>query len=133
MERDFPPRCRLTLKPPPKNGATKRTTSCASLGILNREKYDYADFLSRFTSEGEAIKTSADEFDYIFYTYGLKLYKNMPLIEPLEYSNVKKIRDFAIVIDVSGSVEGKKVERFMTKTYNIMAQQENFFSKSTCI
>ena len=122
-------RAQVDLETTSKEWGDKTDDLMRSLGILNREKYDYADFLSRFTSEGEAIKTSADEFDYIFYTYGLKLYKNMPLIEPLEYSNVKKIRDFAIVIDVSGSVEGEKVERFMTKTYNIMAQQENFFSK----
>lgn len=26
-----------------------------------------------------------EKFDYVYYTYGLKLYRNMPLIEPLEY------------------------------------------------
>ena len=30
------------------------------------------------------MKINDDEFDYIFYTYGLKLYEKMPLIEPLE-------------------------------------------------
>ena len=39
-----------------------------------------------------------DSFDYVFYSYGLRLYGNMPLIEPQEWKEVKKVEDFAIVI-----------------------------------
>ena len=69
-----------------------------NLGEVNREKYDYTAFLKKFAVMGEAMKINDDEFDYVFYTYGLKLYKKMPLIEPLEYKDVKRIREFAIVI-----------------------------------
>lgn len=61
-----------------------------NLKSLNREKYDYTEFLKRFAVLGETMKINDDEFDYVFYTYGLQLYKNMPLIEPLEYKEVKK-------------------------------------------
>ena len=44
-----------------------------SLSAVTREKYDYADFLRRFAVLGEAMKVNDDEFDYIFYTYGMKL------------------------------------------------------------
>ncbi len=99
------------------------------LRAVNREKYDYADFLRRFAVLGEAMQVNDDEFDYIFYTYGLKLYENLPLIEPLEYKEVKRINEFIIAIDTSGSTSGELVQKFLNKTYNILKQQENFFTK----
>lgn len=89
-----------------------------NLRAVNREKYDYAAFLRKFAVLGEAMKVNDDEFDYIFYTYGLKLFGNMPLIEPLEYKEVKRIREFVIAIDTSGSVSGDLVQKFVQKTYN---------------
>lgn len=100
-----------------------------NLAAVNREKYDYADFLRKFASLGEVMQVNDDEFDYIFYTYGLNLYQNIPLIEPLEYKDVERIREFVIAIDTSGSVSGELVQNFVQKTYNIFMQQENFFSK----
>ena len=100
-----------------------------SLRAVTREKYDYADFLRRFSMLGEVMKVNDDEFDYIFYTYGMQLYERMPLIEPLEYKEVKRIKEFVIAIDTSGSVAGDTVQCFLNKTYNILKQQENFFIK----
>jgi len=100
-----------------------------NLAAVNREKYDYASFLKKFASIGEVMQVNDDEFDYIFYTYGLNLYQNVPLIEPLEYKDVKRIKEFVIAIDTSGSVSGELVQSFVQKTYNILMQQENFFSK----
>lgn len=94
-----------------------------------REQYDYTDFLKRFMVMGETIQTSEDEFDYIYYTYGLSHYGNMPLVEPLEYKDANKIRDFVIAIDTSASCRGEVVEAFLNKTYQIMTQKENFFHK----
>ncbi len=96
---------------------------------VNRERYDYGAFLKKFAIMGEAMKVNDDEFDYVFYTYGLKLYKNMPLIEPLEYKEVKRIREFVIAVDTSGSVSGELVQTFLKKTYNILQQTESFFSR----
>lgn len=66
----------------------------AALGEVNREKVDYAAFLRRFAVLGENVQINDDEFDYVFYTYGMKLYGRMPLIEPLEYKEVKRVREF---------------------------------------
>ena len=96
---------------------------------INKEKYDYAAFLKRFSVLGENVEINDDEFDYIFYTYGMKLYDRMPLVEPLEYKEVKKIREFVIAIDTSESVSGDIVQTFVTKTWNILKQSENFFRK----
>lgn len=100
-----------------------------NLRAVNREKYDYTAFLKKFAVLGEAMKVNDDEFDYIFYTYGMKLFGNMPLIEPLEYKEVKRIREFVVAIDTSGSVSGELVQKFMQKTYNILRQEESFFRK----
>lgn len=100
-----------------------------NLKEVNREKYDYTLFLKKFAVLGEAMKINDDEFDYIFYTYGLKLYDKMPLIEPLEYKEVKRIKEFVIAIDTSGSVVGEQVQTFIQKTYNILKSTESFFSK----
>ena len=100
-----------------------------NLREVNRERYDYTGFLKKFAVRGEAMKINDDEFDYIFYTYGLKLYEKMPLIEPLEYKEVKRIREFVIAIDTSGSVAGEQVQAFLQKTYNILMSTESFFSK----
>lgn len=101
-----------------------------SLSAVTREKIcRLCGFLRRFAVLGEIMKVNDDEFDYIFYTYGMKLYGNMPLIEPLEYKEAKRIKDFAVAIDTSGSVSGELVQKFVQKTYNILKQQENFFTK----
>lgn len=100
-----------------------------NLNAVNREKYDYTAFLKKFAVLGEAMKINDDEFDYIFYTYGLQLYEKMPLIEPLEYKEVKRIKEFVIAIDTSGSVSGELVQTFVQKTYNILKSTESFFSK----
>lgn len=99
------------------------------LSALNRERYDYTEFLKKFAVMGEVMNVNDDEFDYIFYTYGMQLYDRMPLIEPLEYKDEKRIREFAIAIDTSGSVSGELVQKFVQKTYNILKSEESFFKK----
>ena len=100
-----------------------------NLREVNREKYDYTSFLKKFATINEVMKINDDEFDYIFYTYGLSLYKKMPLIEPLEYKDEKRIKEFVIAIDTSGSVQGEVVQKFIQKTYNILKSTETFTSK----
>ena len=100
-----------------------------NLHEVNKEEVDYSEFLRKFAVFGEEMKIDEDSFDYNFYMYGLSLYKNIPLIEPLEYKEVKHIREFVIAIDTSGSVKGETVQAFIQKTYNILKQQESFFTK----
>lgn len=99
------------------------------LRAISQKKYDYSTFLKRFLTINEAMEINDDEFDYIFYTYGLKLYDNMPIIEPLEYSENNKIRKLFIAIDTSGSVKGDVVQGFMEKTYGILKASDYFSGK----
>lgn len=95
---------------------------------VTREKFSYSDLLSSFLQDSEALEINDDEFDYIYYTYGLKLYDNIPLVEPLEYCENNKIRKLIIAIDTSGSVKGTLVEGFVKKTYSIL-RETDFFKK----
>ena len=97
-----------------------------ALELPDPEEYDYERFLRRFMTRCEVVETSKEEFDYIYYTYGIQLYGDMPLIEPLEYREDKRVRDIVIVIDTSGSVRGDKVIGFLRKTANIMGQEKAF-------
>lgn len=100
-----------------------------NLKEMNREKYDYTAFLKKFATRTEVMKINEDEFDYVYYTYGLKLYYKMPLIEPLEYKDDKRVRQFVIALDTSGSTSGEMVQTFFNKTYNIMKSTESFTSR----
>lgn len=102
-------------------------TLVQNIRAVIREQYDYSEFLKKFASFGEEIKPSEDEFDYICYTYGLTHYGNMPLIEPVEYRDDHRIRDFVIAIDTSGSVAGEEVRGFIRRTCEILRQQDSFF------
>ena len=81
-------------------------------------KRDYRKFLERFLKTSER-KTPSEDFDYIYYCYGLSMYKNVPLIERLETSDKKDYSQIVIAIDVSGSTAGEPVKKFVEEVYAI--------------
>lgn len=91
-------------------------------------RMDYSEFLRKFAAPHEIMKISRDEFDLVYYTYGMELYGNMPLIEPLEYRDDSLIEDFVIAIDTSGSVQGRLVRTFLRKTWQILHTEGIFAS-----
>jgi len=100
-----------------------------NLEEATRDRYDYGEILRRFTVTGEDLMVNDDEFDYVYYTYGLSTYGNMPLVEPLEYKEIHKVKEFVIAIDTSASCRGSVVRAFLNKTYSILKGTENFFHK----
>lgn len=100
-----------------------------NLEETTRDRYDYSEILRRFTVTGEDITVNDEEFDTIYYTYGLQHYGNLPLIEPLEYKEVHKVKEFVIALDTSASCRGAIVKAFLQKTYSILKGSENFFHK----
>lgn len=99
------------------------------LRVENRERYDYRQFLRRFSVLKEELEVDPDSFDPVFYSYGMSLYGNMPLIEPLESKEVFRIEDFVIVIDTSMSCSGELVQRFLEETYDVLSESETYFRK----
>jgi len=98
--------------------------------VENRERYDYRRFLRKFAVLREEMQVDEDSFDYVFYTYGLELYGNMPLVEPLESKEISRIEDFVIVIDTSMSCSGDLVRRFLEETYDVLCQADSYFRKT---
>lgn len=97
--------------------------------VENRERYDYRAFLRKFAVMREEMQVNPDTFDYVFYSFGLSMYGNMPLIEYQEFKEVHKIQEFVIVIDVSLSTSGELVKTFLEQTYSVLTESESFFKK----
>lgn len=95
-----------------------------------RSKRSYREFLRKFAVLREEIHLDPEEFDLNYYTYGLQLYGNMPLIEPVETREVQKIYDFAVVVDTSYSTSGELVKAFLRETFGILLESEYFFVNS---
>lgn len=110
-------------------GKTRSESMEQSLTQAVKDRYRYQDLLASFTVMNEDMQVNDDEFDYVYYTYGLSLYGDMPLVEPLEYKDSKKIRDFVIAIDTSASCRGALVKAFLQKTYAILSGGDTFFKK----
>jgi len=97
--------------------------------VAVRDDVDYRAFLRRFAVPREVLAVDGDAFDYVFYTYGLRLYGNMPLVEPPETKEEKRIEDFVIAVDTSMSTSGELVRQFLACTYAILRSTETFTRK----
>ena len=109
------------------NQATGGEAVREQLAVSAQPLTDYRAFLRRFAALREEVAIDADSFDYGYYAYGLRHYGNMPLIEPLETREVRKIEDFVIAIDTSMSTSGELVRRFLSYTYGLLRDSESFF------
>ncbi len=99
------------------------------LAVSARRTTDYRAFLRRFSALREETAIDADSFDYGYYAYGLRRYGNMPLIEPLETRETRKIEDFVIAIDTSMSTSGELVRAFLERTCELLQQNTSFFRR----
>jgi len=97
--------------------------------VAVRDDVDYRAFLRRFAVQREVMAVNGDAFDYSYYTYGLQLYGNMPLVEYPETKEEKRIEDFVIAIDTSMSTNGELVRQFLACTYAILRSTETFTRK----
>lgn len=97
--------------------------------VAVRDDVDYRAFLRRFAAPREVAAVDGDAFDYGFYSYGLRLYGNMPLVEPPETREEKRIEDFVIAVDTSMSTSGERVRQFLACTYAIMRSTGTFTRK----
>lgn len=93
-----------------------------------RRHRSYRDFLRRFASFHEELRSDPDTFDLNFYTYGLQVYGNLPLIEPVETREERRIREFVIAVDTSYSTSGELVRGFLQETLHILLEEHAFFT-----
>ena len=97
--------------------------------VAVRDDVDYRAFLRRFAVPREVMAVDGDAFDYGFYAYGLRLYGNLPLVEPPETREEKRIEDFVIAVDTSMSTSGELVRQFLACTYAILRSRSTFTRK----
>ena len=108
-------------------GASEGAQALQAQVQASRSRRSYRDFLRRFAVWREEPRLDPDEFDLGYYTYGLRTYGKLPLIEPLETRESKKIRDFVIVLDTSESTAGDLVKSFLRETFTLLKSQDSFF------
>ncbi|MCR5451237.1 MAG: VWA-like domain-containing protein [Lachnospiraceae bacterium] len=97
---------------------------------LNRTGKSYRSFLERFMQRREVAGIDPDAFDLSYYTYGMEMYGDMPLIEEQEGREENRLQTLAIAIDTSASTKQKHVKRFLEETYSILEGKDMFFSGS---
>lgn len=93
-----------------------------------KKRRSYSDFLKKFAAFHEQMRCDMDDFDLNFYTYGLRTYGNLPLIEPLETREERRISEFVIVVDTSYSTNGEMVRSFLQETLHILLESNAFFT-----
>lgn len=112
--------------------ARRRGGAALMLGLreANRTVPDYAGFLRKFAARGEPMRLDADEFDYGLYSYGLQLYGGaVPLIEPVEYRETRRVRDFAVVTAFSEAFPAETARRLLETTRAELLSSETASSK----
>ena len=80
----------------------------------------FAALLRECSEMRENRHVSGDEFQYAWYLYGLEHYGGMPLIEPLEYSEERRLRELAVVIDTSASCSRSLCAAFLGELAGIL-------------
>ena len=100
-------------------GAHDDALSLALSGV-DADPMGLDELLRQFAAPSEVIQVNPDEFDYVYYTYGLATYGNIPLVEPLEYCESPHIRDFVVAIDTSGSVDERLVRLFVSRACGML-------------
>ncbi|MBQ9521581.1 MAG: hypothetical protein IJR72_03315 [Oscillospiraceae bacterium] len=109
--------------------ATGGETVLEQVKAAVRDDIDYRAFLRRFAVPREVVSLDGNAFDPVFYTYGLRLYGNLPLVEPVETREERRIEDFVIAVDTSMSTSGELVREFLACTYAILRSTGTFTRK----
>lgn len=88
-----------------------------------------ADYLRRYAVEREYAREDPDSFEYAWYAYGIEHYGNMPLIEPTETREERRLEELVIAIDTSSSCERGLTRRFLEQTRSILLKENLFFRR----
>ena len=89
----------------------------------------FAKLLSAFSVVRENRHVNDADFAYSWYAYGMGHYDGVALIEPLEYSEERKLRELAIVIDTSASCSRGMTSWFLRAVYDILLRERLFFDR----
>lgn len=99
------------------------------LGELPENHTRFAQLLRRFSEVRENRHVNDVDFAYSWYAYGLEHYEGMPFLEPLEYTEERKLREMAIVLDTSASCSRGLTAAFLSAVHAILCQERLFFDR----
>ena len=88
------------------------------------------ELLRIYAAPRETMRVSDEEFDYIYYSYGLSKLNGIALVEPLEYCETPQLRDFCVAIDTSGSCSGPRVKAFVVKACGMLLESARIADKT---
>ena len=89
----------------------------------------FAKLLRAFSVVRENRHVNDADFSYSWYAYGMEHYDGAALIEPLEYSEERKLRELAIVIDTSASCSRGMTRWFLSAVHDILLRERLFFDR----
>ena len=85
-----------------------------------RGDHDYHELLRMLKKHAAKMKEE-DVPDPVFYQYGLELYEDMPLVEPLEEAESMTLGTIAVAVDTSGSCR-EGLPQFLRETGALLEQ-----------
>lgn len=89
------------------------------------ETADYRNVLREFFSSHDTPKEDPDSIDPMLYSYGLKLYEDVPLVEPREEGETPDIKTLCVAIDTSGSCSGYVADQFFGELMSLLNESES--------
>ena len=106
-------------------------TAGAKLSALDSPENNvrFAGLLRAFSVLRENRHVSDADFSYSWYAYGMEHYDGVALLEPLEYSEERKLRELAIVIDTSASCSRGLTGWFLRAVHDILLRERLFFDR----
>jgi hypothetical protein len=98
----------------------------ASFRVAKGGGRSYEDVLRELVSLEENAREEPDSIDQMWYQYGLEMYGDVPLIEPLEETEQPAIHTLVVAIDVSGSCMSEEIMgRFWGETFQFLQELKN--------
>ena len=99
------------------------------LRALPENNTRFAALLRAFSVVRENRHVSDSDFSYSWYAYSMAHYDGAVLLEPLEYSEERKLRELVIVLDTSASCSRGIVEQFLAAVHAIVCREQLFFER----
>lgn len=99
------------------------------VGTITDYPVKFGDLLRQFSQVRENCHVNDADFAYSWYAYGVEHYNGMPLLEPLEYSEERKLWEMAIVLDTSASCSRGLVSRFLGAVHSALCKEQLFFHR----
>lgn len=97
------------------------------------KKKSFSETLKTICREQECVYEDPESLDFMLYQYGLDMYGDVPLVEPLEENPKLHIKNIVLAIDTSGSCSGEVASNFLGAAYqiledaNALGQTENIY------